>query len=102
MIRRPPRSTLFPYTTLFRSVAANPTNPEKGETWATTSYMRKHGAPGEGLRDDGQVGIPHRQSPGTVQVPIRSSTCIILLSRPKGRLPQPVTIQLPTGQQRGY
>src|SRR3712207_7641482 len=24
MIRRPPRSTLFPYTTLFRSKAANP------------------------------------------------------------------------------
>src|SRR3712207_7353349 len=24
MIRRPPRSTLFPYTTLFRSWAANP------------------------------------------------------------------------------
>src|SRR3712207_9094172 len=24
MIRRPPRSTLFPYTTLFRSVAENP------------------------------------------------------------------------------
>src|SRR2546422_8182799 len=24
MIRRPPRSTLFPYTTLFRSVAADP------------------------------------------------------------------------------
>src|SRR2546422_5458050 len=23
MIRRPPRSTLFPYTTLFRSIAAN-------------------------------------------------------------------------------
>src|SRR2546422_11607009 len=27
MIRRPPRSTLFPYTTLFRSLAADPTNP---------------------------------------------------------------------------
>src|SRR3712207_7734271 len=25
MIRRPPRSTLFPYTTLFRSPAASPT-----------------------------------------------------------------------------
>src|SRR5256885_8929278 len=25
MIRRPPRSTLFPYTTLFRSVAVRPT-----------------------------------------------------------------------------
>src|SRR5256885_6941954 len=24
MIRRPPRSTLFPYTTLFRSLSANP------------------------------------------------------------------------------
>src|SRR2546430_12518575 len=24
MIRRPPRSTLFPYTTLFRSLVANP------------------------------------------------------------------------------
>src|SRR5439155_25714555 len=26
MIRRPPRSTLFPYTTLFRSLAADPTS----------------------------------------------------------------------------
>src|SRR2546422_8437820 len=26
MIRRPPRSTLFPYTTLFRSLASDPTN----------------------------------------------------------------------------
>src|SRR5258708_18181100 len=25
MIRRPPRSTLFPYTTLFRSITAKPT-----------------------------------------------------------------------------
>src|SRR3712207_7795530 len=32
MIRRPPRSTLFPYTTLFRSVANLP--PER---WARTS-----------------------------------------------------------------
>src|SRR5256885_10710159 len=27
MIRRPPRSTLFPYTTLFRSVGATPGRP---------------------------------------------------------------------------
>src|SRR3712207_7859830 len=27
MIRRPPRSTLFPYTTLFRSAAMNPSTP---------------------------------------------------------------------------
>src|SRR2546430_8528137 len=29
MIRRPPRSTLFPYTTLFRSRAASATEPVK-------------------------------------------------------------------------
>src|SRR2546428_8249463 len=32
MIRRPPRSTLFPYTTLFRSRRARPT-----ESWAVPS-----------------------------------------------------------------
>src|SRR5256885_11881506 len=31
MIRRPPRSTLFPYTTLFRSIAVN----------STLSHLRK-------------------------------------------------------------
>src|SRR2546425_3814601 len=35
MIRRPPRSTLFPYTTLFRSellsVQADPRSPERGQ-----------------------------------------------------------------------
>src|SRR3989454_3216695 len=30
MIRRPPRSTLFPYTTLFRSRAALPGGPARG------------------------------------------------------------------------
>src|SRR2546429_8731921 len=31
MIRRPPRSTLFPYTTLFRSVTVETTNPSLGQ-----------------------------------------------------------------------
>src|SRR3712207_6906095 len=30
MIRRPPRSTLFPYTTLFRSVVRSPESPNVG------------------------------------------------------------------------
>src|SRR2546430_6449088 len=38
MIRRPPRSTLFPYTTLFRSATADLTNvlsglPKGGRSW---------------------------------------------------------------------
>src|SRR2546423_8755214 len=35
MIRRPPRSTLFPYTTLFRSVVANVDDPLVA--WAATA-----------------------------------------------------------------
>src|SRR5256885_6211192 len=31
MIRRPPRSTLFPYTTLFRSAFGHPPPAERGE-----------------------------------------------------------------------
>src|SRR5690242_21616200 len=49
MIRRPPRSTLFPYTTLFRS-------PEAGD-WTA----RRYGCP----PDRGRVGRPlqiHRRS----------------------------------------
>src|SRR2546426_7575729 len=38
MIRRPPRSTLFPYTTLFRSVSAE--NPERPlSRYATEFYI---------------------------------------------------------------
>src|SRR5258707_7615490 len=35
MIRRPPRSTLFPYTTLFRSITANDIDAEGGG-WRST------------------------------------------------------------------
>src|SRR2546422_4569689 len=38
MIRRPPRSTLFPYTTLFRSLAVLPF--EEGETGAMVVVKR--------------------------------------------------------------
>src|SRR2546430_4096283 len=44
MIRRPPRSTLFPYTTLFRSIAlARDHLPEIGE--AIANSFRSHGMP---------------------------------------------------------
>src|SRR5256885_9352899 len=43
MIRRPPRSTLFPYTTLFRSVRAN------GDTPLDAKTARGFGAEGIGL-----------------------------------------------------
>src|SRR2546430_10486216 len=38
MIRRPPRSTLFPYTTLFRSLCRNPNGINPGSTVADGAY----------------------------------------------------------------
>src|SRR6266511_3742118 len=41
MIRRPPRSTLFPYTTLFRSTPrSRPVQSGRCSTWCTTSAAR--------------------------------------------------------------
>src|SRR5256885_1209063 len=45
MIRRPPRSTLFPYTTLFRSMSDRAPPPERGRT----AVLVEIGA-GEGVR----------------------------------------------------
>ena len=38
MIRRPPRSTLFPYTTLFRSGYGGPAPPDKRHTYVFKLY----------------------------------------------------------------
>src|SRR5260221_6622012 len=43
MIRRPPRSTLFPYTTLFRSPRANPAT-TRGRPGARSSAARDRGS----------------------------------------------------------
>src|SRR2546429_5276785 len=42
MIRRPPRSTLFPYTTLFRSAASSPAvtaSPEKHVSTISSNWL---------------------------------------------------------------
>src|SRR5260370_25064191 len=38
MIRRPPRSTLFPYTTLFRSQARPPSDPGRSRPLARSDF----------------------------------------------------------------
>src|SRR2546427_2663199 len=72
MIRRPPRSTLFPYTTLFRSLDRNPVEqPEEGpgtaELERRLSFHRwRHLDPRAGLRsrprDDCRGGRGDRKS----------------------------------------
>src|SRR2546425_7315313 len=45
MIRRPPRSTLFPYTTLFRSLRANARLPKAGSEYPSTPPSPDFGVP---------------------------------------------------------
>src|SRR5688572_32115684 len=45
MIRRPPRSTLFPYTTLFRSVEDLPVGEEAAVAPVVGDQPREHQAP---------------------------------------------------------
>src|SRR5258708_27599089 len=54
MIRRPPRSTLFPYTTLFRSRAPYPL----AGALQGVLQERRGDAPGDGRR----ALVPHRRS----------------------------------------
>src|SRR3989454_4705090 len=54
MIRRPPRSTLFPYTTLFRSRAGERARRPRGELRPVAA--RGRGPRGRDLRSLGAVG----------------------------------------------
>src|SRR2546429_6587775 len=62
MIRRPPRSTLFPYTTLFRSVAEGRggSSPQFGEAAGRREPFR-----GYHRRDLQRSAAPDRLGPGT-------------------------------------
>src|SRR3712207_7546754 len=68
MIRRPPRSTLFPYTTLFRSVQVRPgSRRPPGGVGVTAHDRRRPGSadgavrpePGPGVRRAAAAVLPH-------------------------------------------
>src|SRR2546425_13365054 len=50
MIRRPPRSTLFPYTTLFRSLVVTPATRLGGEVQQAAPAFQAAPAPAPGVR----------------------------------------------------
>src|SRR2546427_12461391 len=80
MIRRPPRSTLFPYTTLFRSPLATLTLAERGpsqERCETSRLRRRAGLARLLLERHGRHGSvrregPHRRRFGGVHLPPRA------------------------------
>src|SRR5437667_11043505 len=65
MIRRPPRSTLFPYTTLFRSPPPRPCGARgprsRGLVWATVGLVRRGRPPAVLLT--GPRTIPSARAP---------------------------------------
>src|SRR5690625_6663410 len=73
MIRRPPRSTLFPYTTLFRSSNANPmwALPRRPGSWTSTT-------PGTRNRIRSEEHTSELQSRGQL-------VCRLLLEKKKGK-----------------
>src|SRR2546430_11778064 len=59
MIRRPPRSTLFPYTTLFRSLRGGPGVPGREDH---QGGQGREGEGGEALRSWHRIGSQDRKS----------------------------------------
>src|SRR2546430_11667234 len=53
MIRRPPRSTLFPYTTLFRSRSGGPERAHRCRADAPRDFERLGGAQGQAVQNPG-------------------------------------------------
>src|SRR2546428_3782558 len=63
MIRRPPRSTLFPYTTLFRSPAA----PSNGGSAKSPGHVPEAQGLGCGVLAEGAKAVP-----GTAELELRA------------------------------
>src|SRR2546422_6973859 len=81
MIRRPPRSTLFPYTTLFRSRRPSPTR-SAAASWAPSDVGRILAVEEDPLPDF-EVG----EEPETIAVPL-GARAMLLRQPAKGRRPE--------------
>src|SRR2546425_2982885 len=85
MIRRPPRSTLFPYTTLFRSEPIG-VAPEQAAAHADRRDARDIGAVGERRANDVELvfDAPHRSEEHTSELQsLAYLVCRLLLEKKK-------------------
>src|SRR5438132_9037864 len=83
MIRRPPRSTLFPYTTLFRS------RPKNGARWSSSPAFRSIDILNPG-------GIAGRSEEHTSELQSHSDlVCRLLLEKKKKNTPAQVSLRPP-------
>ena len=84
MIRRPPRSTLFPYTTLFRSIPQSDTYIEKDAKINETLDRLRHEA--------AQDAISHKET-----IVVASVSCIYNIGSPEQY--QQISLEIQAGQQ---
>src|SRR5438552_9726216 len=77
MIRRPPRSTLFPYTTLFRSPAARPKPCRRLSAWLRSAHDRS-----AHVATDCRVGFRSEEHTSELQSPDHL-VCRLLLEKKK-------------------
>src|SRR2546427_7833250 len=83
MIRRPPRSTLFPYTTLFRSEAEPPLRIEAAEG-DLTALERGQELRTAGVHDRPRFGERQRSEEHTSELQSQSNlVCRLLLEKKK-------------------
>src|SRR5256885_5253678 len=87
MIRRPPRSTLFPYTTLFRSVllrraAAQGLHAPGGRAWSARQGLHTGGRGPLALRQGGRVDPRSEEHTSELQSPC-NLVCRLLLEKKK-------------------
>src|SRR2546429_9314411 len=96
MIRRPPRSTLFPYTTLFRSGLARPRGAHQAQEFSLGDIERdvvqhgnRHAVPTIGLRHTANLDdrIGHTLL-----------YCTVTLAPPRRRAPPPAATCTPRGK----
>src|SRR3712207_7284909 len=84
MIRRPPRSTLFPYTTLFRSNHRPPARPRRWSRTHRRRPRRRSGRHLRGLRRGGVLDRGVRSEEHTSELQSRQYlVCRLLLEKKK-------------------
>src|SRR2546427_6591877 len=81
MIRRPPRSTLFPYTTLFRSLLSHPED-QRDHLYLPRTRAGRLGSSSRGGR--GKIGAGTRSEEHTSELQSQSNlVCRLLLEKKK-------------------
>src|SRR3712207_8584504 len=96
MIRRPPRSTLFPYTTLFRSSSAHRNRPSSAAKPARTATTSRAKITGRGPRPAAPAPAP-RSEEHTSELQSRQYLVCRLLLEKKNTHPSCSTTALHSG-----